>query len=150
AKDPAFRKTWLLQAMEAPSGEPPLLAVTNGKGSLFVQTLLPAGAEVRVVSGPDLYRVGDRTYPPARDTGPAPKARIEVSPSRPAADDLFLHVLTATDATVESVPRATADAGATRVTVKVGDATIAFDRAAAGGEISIGGQPGRQLRGTKP
>jgi hypothetical protein len=138
--DPAFRKTWTLQAMAPPAGEPPRLVVTNGKGRLFIQTVLPAKPEVRLVRGDDLYRVGGKAYPPSRDTGPAPACRIEVSPSRPARDDLFLHVLTATDAGTERVPEAAASVRGTSVAVRIGEARITFAEAARGGTIEVAGR----------
>ncbi|MFQ5809589.1 MAG: heparinase II/III family protein, partial [Armatimonadota bacterium] len=62
--NPEFKKTWLLQAMKPPTGDPPNLVVTNGKGRLFVRTLLPQNARVNLVSGADLYSYGGQTYPP--------------------------------------------------------------------------------------
>ena len=86
---PEFKKTWLLQAMKPPTAESGRLIVTNGQGRLFVQTLLPENPEIRLVTGADLYTYGSRTYPPQRDTGPAPECRIEVSPRGAAGDGLF-------------------------------------------------------------
>jgi hypothetical protein len=139
-KDPAFQKTWLLQAMKPPVNQAPHLVVTNGKGRLFVQTLLPAKPQVRLCSGDDLYRYGGQSFPPSRNTGPAPECRIEVSPSSPAAVDYFLHVLTATDASVESVPPAAAAAQGSEVLVALGDVRIAFSTQRVGGRIERGGK----------
>jgi len=137
--NPQFRKTWLLQAMKRPENTPLGFVVTNGKGRLFVQTLLPRDPEVKLVLGRDLYSYGGNTYPPRRDTGPAPECRVEVSPSRPAAADYFLHVLTATDATVETVPPATLEETGGQVRVRVGKATMAFEKNNVGGSIEIAG-----------
>ena len=106
--DPGFRKTFLLQAMKRPAPSGQDLVITNGKGRLFVQTLLPAEAEVKQISGQELYRIDGRDYPPDHETGPAPECRVEISPPQPRAIDYFLHVLTATDASTTRVPRATA------------------------------------------
>ncbi len=138
-KDPAFQKTWLLQAMKPPTNKPPHLVVTNGKGRLFLQTLLPAKPQVRLCSGDDLYRYGGQSFPPSRDTGPAPECRIEVSPPSPAAVDYFLHVLTATDASVESVAFATVAAQDNEVLVALGDLRVAFSTQRVGGRIERGG-----------
>ena len=138
--DPAFKKTWLLQAMKPPAERPPHLVVTNGKGRLFIQTLLPRQAVVRLASGPDLYRYGGQAYPPARDTGPAPECRVEVSPPGPEAETFFLHVLTATDAEVDSVEPAAADVRGDEVVVTVGGATIRFAAEPARGSIELGGR----------
>ncbi|HUU90028.1 MAG TPA: heparinase II/III family protein [Phycisphaerae bacterium] len=140
SRDATFRKTWLLQAMKAPTHRPPHWLVTNGKGRLFIQTVLPQGAKVRTASGDDLCRYGGEAYPPNRTTGPAPECRIEVSPPQPRAEDVFLHVLTTTDSGVESVPAATADVGDGRVTVTVGGARIVFPADAPGGRIELGGK----------
>ena len=61
--EPEFKKTWLLQAMKRPEGTPPNLVITNGKGRLFVQTLLPRDAEVQA----------------RRRRGPVPLRRAELS-----------------------------------------------------------------------
>ena len=139
ARDPGFRKTWLLQAMKPPVRQGDDLVVTNGGGRLFVQTLLPQDAQVRLVSGADLYAYGGREYPPSRDTGPAPECRVEVSPPEPRAFDCFLHVLTATDADVESVPRATAEVTGDHVTVSIAGTEVRFSLRDVGGSIRIGG-----------
>jgi hypothetical protein len=145
AKDAAMKKTWLLQAMEVPTGEAPHLVVTNGRGRLFIQTLLPADAETRLCSGDDLYSYGGRRYPPSRDTGPAPKCRIEVSPSAPSETDTFLHVLTATGVETGAVPWASVAESPLETVVSVGPVRIALakDRVAAriastGGWITLG------------
>lgn len=125
---PEFHKTWLLQAMKRPEKQGKHLVATNGPGRLFVQTLLPADADVNLVSGDNLYRYGGRSYLPSRDTGPAPECRIKVSPSAPQMEDYFLHVLTAVDSTVDSVPLADLKETADRLSVRVNDATIWFEK----------------------
>ncbi len=123
---PEFKKTWLLHAMKPPVATDQPLAVTHGKGKLFVQTLLPEGTETRLVAGADLYTYGDRSYPPQRDTGPAPECRIEVSPREPRETDYFLHVLTATDAGVPTVEKAAVVIGDEQLRVSLADVTITF------------------------
>jgi heparin/heparan-sulfate lyase len=142
--DAAFRKTWLLQAMKVPTGASPDLVITNGRGRLFVQTLLPRDPVVRLASGPDLYAYGGQGYPPSRDTGPAPECRIEVSPPDPAELDYFLHVLTAADATVASAPRGEVRVTDAEIVVTVGEAEIAFRKSGVGGSIRMAGQ-GREF-----
>jgi len=132
-----FRKTWVLQAMKVPDRTPEGLVVTNGRGRLFVQTLLPEEPNVRLVSGPQLYHYGSQTYPPARDTGPAPECRIEISPSQPAEEDCFLHVLTATDSDTDSVAIAAVEVEDAQIVVTVGTATIRFKTEAQGGDILL-------------
>jgi len=140
AAQPAFRKTWLLQAMKTPERRGQHWVITNGKGRLFVQTLLPEKSDVRLASGPDLYRYDGKSYPPSRDTGPAPECRIEVSPSRPAADDVFLHVLTAADATRGTVPAAMVQRNAGTVEVTIGATRVRFSTKDPGGSIVLGGE----------
>jgi hypothetical protein len=139
ATRPEFKKTWLLQTMKPPIALSGRLVVTNGKGRLFLQTLLPENPEVRLVSGAALYTYGDRSYPPSRNTGPAPECRIEVSPSRPNTMDYFLHVLTATAADVADVPSATVTAGDRQVEVKLGPVGITFNTPSVGGSIELRG-----------
>ncbi|NPV47766.1 MAG: hypothetical protein HPY69_12460 [Armatimonadetes bacterium] len=140
ATDPGFRKTWLLQAMKTPDRQGEHLVITNGEGRLFVQTLLPREPQVRLASGEELYKYGGQAYPPARDTGPAPECRVEVSPAEPAAEDYFVHVLTATDPEVGTVPNATLEETAGFLRVRVGDTAIAFTRGRTGGTIQLAGR----------
>ncbi|MHC4740750.1 MAG: heparinase II/III domain-containing protein [Planctomycetota bacterium] len=128
SKDPAFKKTFLLQAMTVPTREDEHLIVGNGKGRLFIQTLLPASAAVRLVSGDDLYKYGGESYPPERDTGAAPQCRIEVSPSRASNVDYFLHVLSATDSGIASINPAQCDVDDTQVSVTIGEAELTFQK----------------------
>ena len=134
-----FRKTWILQAMKPPTGKAPNLVVTNGKGRLFVQTLLPQSPEVKINSGDQLYSYGGESYPPERVFGPLPECRVEVSPPEPAAVDYFLHVLTATDSEVSSVPQAVAQVTGTEISVNIGGATLTFTTEGVGGWIEISG-----------
>ncbi len=138
--EPGFRKTFLLQAMKKPEGTGRSFTITNGKGRLFVQSLLPDGAEVKQVCGMELYRIGGRDYPPDHETGPAPECRVEVSPSSPRTVDFFLHVLTATDASVLAVPRAEATVGSDKVTVTLPGIDLTFAKDRVGGEIRISGK----------
>ena len=139
SKEPNFKKTWLLQAMKTPTRAGQDLIVTNGKGRLFVQTLLPENPQVKLVEGSQLYRYGDKTYSPKRNTGPAPECRIEVSPSQQSNVDYFLHVLTATDAKTGSVNRAQADIDDGQITLNIGETSITFLTAEVGGHISVNG-----------
>ena len=136
---PEFRKTWLLQAMKPPTRTDSHLVVTNGRGRLFVQILLPKNPQVQLVTGDELYRSDGRYYPPTRNTGPAPECRIEISPPGPSASDEFLHVLTATDSDVEGLESATMQVSAGEIQVSVGNTHLIFSRGRIGGSIEIAG-----------
>lgn len=144
-----FKKTWLLQAMRPPTRSGDQWMITNGKGRLFMQTLLPTKPELRLVSGDDLYRYGGNAYPARRNTGPAPECRIEVSPSRSSAQDFFLHVLTAADAEIASAPTAGANVRGDRIEVTLGETRIEFQTDAVGGEITWKGQRTRLADGVR-
>ncbi len=137
--NPQFQKTWLLQAMKEPAGTGQDMVVTNGNGRLFIQTLLPENPKIKLVTGTELYSYDGKTYPPGRDTGPAPQYRIEISPPLPATVDYFLHVLTATDAATTSVEKAAINVDTRSVTVTVGPAEITFSKSEVGGNIVISG-----------
>jgi len=139
SRNAGFKKTLLLQAMTVPVQTEENLIVTNGKGRLFIQTLLPKQPKVTLVSGEQLYSYGGNNYPPSRDTGPAPQCRIEISPSEQATLNHFLHVLTATDANTSSVEKATVQADDQRIIVTVGTARIAFSTADVAGSIAAPG-----------
>jgi hypothetical protein len=139
ARESEFKKTWLLQAMKRPEKSPPGLVITNGNGRLFVQTLLPRNPQVKLFDGQNLYRYGGNTYPPRRDTGPSPECRVEISPSQPARTDYFLHVLTATDATVDSIQPTVLEETNTEVRVRAGNTTISFGKSRLAGSVEIAG-----------
>ena len=146
-----FKKTWVLHAAKPPVRNGKNLVITHGKGRLHVQTVLPAEVEVKLKQGDDLYGYGGESYPPERTYGPASECRIEVSPARASKEDVFLHVLTATDSGVESVPDATAVVKNGKVIVTVGKAKVTFLLAKAGGVVEIKGkktvlQVGRQKK----
>ena len=145
SRSPHFTKTWLLQAMKVPTETEDGLVITNGKGRLFVQTLLPSETKVKLFAGDELYSYGGKTYPPARDTGPAPECRIEISPARQQAVDYFLNVLTATDDSVASVEKANVQVKDKKVTVTIGEVGITFDMADVQGQFE---RPGSRNRFT--
>jgi len=147
ARDSGFKKTWTLQAMKRPRGAAGKWVVTNAKGRLFIRTLLPVRPDVKLVSGDNLYGYGGQTYPPRRRTGPAPECRMEVSPAKPAKVDYFLHVLTATDASVDAVPEARVAATERQVQVTVGKAAITFGKTDVGGSMVLNGA--RRIFATK-
>jgi hypothetical protein len=140
SRNPGFKKSWLLQAMRTPEGESPNLVITNGKGRLFVQTVLPSNPQVKLYFGEELYRYGGRSYPPDIEVGEAPLCRLEVSPGAPSAVDYFLHVLTATDSTTACVQKATAEAVDKGFFVTLGGTKLFFATENVGGWIMLAGK----------
>ena len=138
--DPGFQKTWLLQAMKTPTGEAPYFKITNGRGRLIVQTLLPRKARINFCSGDKLYSYDRKSYPPERDTGLAPECRIEISPQENSAADYFLNVLTATESAMNIVPQAKVRESGSEIQVKVGEIKINFIKQRDGGVIEYPGQ----------
>ena len=121
-KNPRHKTTWNLQAMKPPTkNDAGLWTWANGDGRLFLQPLLPAKVNVEFFSGEQLYTLGFNNYLPQRDTGPAPECRIEISSAEARRDHLFIHVLTATDAGVSTVPLAKADISGNKAKVTLGD-----------------------------
>jgi hypothetical protein len=106
AADPAFVKTWLLHSIEEPVLDGSTLRVTlashGWSGALRSTALLPAADNLRIdkVGGPGKeFWVDGRNYP-NETTPPDPEKatwRVEVSPRRPAAADLFLNVIEVMD-----------------------------------------------------
>jgi len=146
SKNPSFEKTWLLQAMKTPEilkagpGEPPILRITNGGGRLFVQTLFPRNPRTRFVSGEGLYTFDGKSFPPSRITGPAPECRIEISPNTSSREDFFLHVLTAADSAVDTVPAAIVKNAGDEIAVTIGEVTVMFRKGRPGGGITRNGK----------
>ena len=134
-----FAKTWLLQAMKTPRRQGDHLVVAHGDGRLYVQTLLPREHDVELRDGIDLYRYGGRTYAPARDTGPAPECRVEVSPREASTVDYFLHVLTAASAEKSDAPTASVTEDGDRFAVAIGEAVVRLARDELGGAARIAG-----------
>jgi len=114
--DATYRKEWLLHTQNEPVMDGSLLRADCGKGRIFCETLLPAGARIAKVGGPghEFWASGKNweldpkylkiAWARAKKCGVGPyfgNWRIEVSPPTPAKQDRFLHVLTATDVSQE-------------------------------------------------
>lgn len=133
---PEYAKTWLLQAMNVPERRDGCLVVTNGRGRLFVQTLLPKNPSVKLVSGTDLHVVEGWACPPDREIGRMVRCRVEVSPAVQSKQVWFLHVLTATDSKIESVPAANLSERDGKIEVQAVGYSITFEKNTDGGWIS--------------
>ena len=106
SSDPAFAKYWLLQCAEEPTIKDNTATVALSKngwtGKLVNTTVLPEADNVQFakVGGPGKeFWVFGKNYP-NETKPPDPEVggwRVEVSPKRPAATDLFLNVLQVMD-----------------------------------------------------
>ena len=109
--NPSFKKTWLLHCIQEPQIHGTTSVVLrNGRhyrqnarygGKLIIESLLPKEASVAKIGGPgrEFWIEGaQRNYPTTKDGAAEPGAwRIEVSPSAPSRNDMFLHVMTVMD-----------------------------------------------------
>jgi hypothetical protein len=96
ATDPGFRKAWLLHSVGEPQIANGVVSIADGPGRLVCRTVLPERAVITKTGGPGKECwVEGRNWPPVERewTEAAGAWRTEVSPSLPAAEDLFLHVL---------------------------------------------------------
>jgi hypothetical protein len=95
--DASFRKTWLLHTIEEPKTEGGVTAIADGEGKLTVRTVMPEQAHITAVGGPGKECwVDGKNWPSLEKKEWPPEAgawRLEVSPSKTATKDVFLHVL---------------------------------------------------------
>jgi len=161
ASDPTYRKEWLLHTQNEPELKGKTLRADCGNGRLYCETLLPADAKLATVGGPgrEFWASGknwaldprfvERAAQRAKATGVGPYFgawRLEVSPTGPAADDRFLHVITVGDKTLahpieaRSVSRGNRDG----VVLRFGNGStiaFAFNRTGpVGGTVLVDGQ----------
>lgn len=115
SSDPTFKKTWLCHGLFQPEIKNNRSVFTNTaeipgnniycgryNGRLTIDTLLPHNATIDAVGGPGKYHMVDGVNLLAK-IGPNQRQeghgwRLEISPSVPSKEDLFLHVLQASDA----------------------------------------------------
>jgi hypothetical protein len=97
---PEYGKTWLLHTAREPEVDGSMFRADQGEGRLFCRTLLPERAELRKIGGPGKQFWSDgRNWPlPAEwrtrdDEELLGQWRVEVSPSAPRTDDVFLHLI---------------------------------------------------------
>ncbi len=164
AREPSFRKDWLLHTQNEPAIEGRLMRADCGKGRLFCETLFPSNAMLTKVGGPgrEFWSNGKNweldgnflkyANGATKKLGHEPyfgQWRLEVKPSVPAARDTFLHVLTATEAGTGVAVKATARANAAQEGVRLvlpgGKAVVVmFNKTGpVGGTIAFDGGPAR-------
>jgi hypothetical protein len=145
SRKPEFEKTWLLHCRNEPGIDGAQAGIRNGKGELVMRTLLPEAATLRKVEG---YTYRGQTFeaPKGPLNAAANRWRVEVTPAKPAEEDLFLHVLFTDGAQPVELIR-----DADKVGVKVGGDQVLFS-GKQGGELSVGGQrrelPQRVVKGS--
>ena len=128
ADKPEFKKTMLMQAMKPPVQNGNNLIISNEKGKLFIQQLLPENPSVQFFSGENLYTYNGNTYPPGSNTGVAPECRIEISPAVNSGQDYFLTVLTTAESGTSSVPQAAVREQNDSVIVTLGEYQVHFNK----------------------
>jgi hypothetical protein len=138
SKNPNFKKTFLLHTMAVPSGPPGDMVMSNGKGKLFIQSLLPANAQVKLNSGKELYAYNGINYPPENEDENVPKCRVEISPQSAATTDYFLTVLTAGDSSDKSPAKPEVKSGSD-IEVTIGSTKLRFKTGSVGGSIELNG-----------
>jgi hypothetical protein len=149
---PGIRHRWLLQTMHRPKVTGDLVVADNGKGRLFVKTLLPLGATLTRVGGagseflfngenvpPEKWTYENFSppeewiYDPDKDSGnyPAEKRlgswRMEVTPADDAAETVYLHVLYPTDTGTRQMPTTQLEREGGRLTVIVDGLSYSFE-----------------------
>ncbi len=95
ASNPAYFKRWQLNVPTAPTIDGTLVTAmgSGGQSKLFARSLLPQGATISSV------RLSD-----VNDWAGLQGYQVRVRPATQQADDLFLHVLYATDAATPAMP----------------------------------------------
>jgi hypothetical protein len=131
---PDYEKTWLLHSRNEPEIKDQTSTITNGKGRLVVQSLLPEKPVIRKIEG---YTYRGQTFdPPQTNLTPlANRWRIEVLPPAPQTENAFLHVLTTDEPKPASIVRKGNQIGA-----RVGDVEVLFD-GNVGGTLALSGRP---------
>ena len=142
AADPAFKKYWLLHAMEEPElrGDTAVVALKERgwTGKLVQKVVLPAGAEMQKVGGPgkEYWVFGENfaNQPRGRSEDYETGAwRVEVSPAKPAEDDRFLNVMQMMDGDAAPLEVEKLPCG-----VRVGDRVVCFAEGTAGVTFTAG------------
>jgi heparin/heparan-sulfate lyase len=127
--NPEFRKYWLLQSVSEPKVRSSQAIVS---GRLVNTALLPApdNLTTETIGGPGKeFWVFGKNYPNVT-VPPDPEVggwRVQLSPKQPAAEDLFLNVLQATD-DGKPLPVRLRRQTAPVVTVEIADRVVLFNR----------------------
>ena len=138
ARDPAFKKFWLLHSMEEPriSGQSTVVSLSERgwTGRLVNTTLLPeaGNTEIATVGGPGKeFWVFGENYPD-HPRGGDPKEfeigawRVEVSPRVSSATDYFLNAMLVTDSGSHELPAVERLAAGHLTGVRIGSRVVWF------------------------
>jgi heparin/heparan-sulfate lyase len=138
----SFKKTWLLHCIQEPeiSGTTSVV-LRNGRhyrqnarygGKLIIESLLPKEVSVTKVGGPGRefwIESAQRNYPTTKGGAAEPGAwRIEVSPSAPSRNDVFLHVMTVMDEQVSLETSARLTSSKDMIGASLQDFVVFFSR----------------------
>lgn len=128
ATSQAYTKRWLLHTMNEPVISGDTVTIQEGGSKMVVTTVLPAAAEITKVGGTNHeFEVNGVNYPPSGGaTWDSGSWRIEVSPTTPAEEHIFLHVLQVMDAGGQPDTEVTLVEGDEMLGVSVGGETVLF------------------------
>jgi hypothetical protein len=123
---------WTLHSVNEPKVTGGLAVVDNGKGRLFVKSLLPEKARLKKIGGPGHqcdYNGDNRV--PKRGYKAQPQQRIgawrlDIHPPDDAKECVYLHVLYPTDTGTEKMPACSVTKQGANLVVKVGDLSYTF------------------------
>ncbi len=128
ATSSSYQKKWLLHTINQPSVSANETVVVQGDSKMFVKTMLPLSVSIDRVGGSgNQFNVNGTNYAPSGDIPDDAGAwRIEVSPTSPQAETLFLHVVYICDSGVQSMPETRLIDTDDVVGVQVGDDVVLF------------------------
>ncbi len=112
ALDPTYEKRFLLQAPPNPIVSGSSYTLSNGGGTLYAQTMLPASAKANVLTN---FTVEGKPHPPTTAGNESFGTRIEVVAPSGQTRDYFLHVI----GTGSSAPTSSVTEDATSATVTI-------------------------------
>ena len=109
--DASYRKDWLIHTAHEPIVKDLTLRADHRRGRMLCRTLLPADARLTKVGGPgkEFWAAGKNWSIVAPRLTAEQRAmmgqwRVEVTPGSPRKEDVFLHVICASDQTREEMP----------------------------------------------
>jgi len=148
--DAAYQKDWLIHTAHEPLIDGQTFRADHDEGRMFCRTLLPRTARLTSVGGPgnEFFAAGKDWPIEAKGLSPEHVAimgqwRVEVAPSEPRKEDMFLHVIQVGDRRLAAMDQTTLieEQGRYGVRLVAGEETweVLFDTT---------GQIGGHIRGT--